>query len=213
MIGVNQNNSDWMTKVEGEFNYKKFVLHFESAFTKVDIGKEFQIFLKSEFNEDSWIFLNEIKKLSETKNFILKTIEIIENHLLETSKNEINISGKVKFPILKHYEIQKNNLDVWKFESPPDILFEEISKIIKDELYHDPWKRFIRTKIIEKIIFKYQNDSTVCSPQVTEKFNYTDEYFEHPYIFQQDFKFAEELFHDNFDWEVRNLSEKSILIF
>jgi len=26
------------------------------------------------------------------------------------------------------------HLDVWKFESPPDILFEEISKIIKDEL-------------------------------------------------------------------------------
>ena len=78
----------------------------------------------------------------------------------------------------------------------------------KVELYHDAWKRLIRTKIIEKIIFKYQNDSTVCSPQVTEKFNYTDEYFEHPYIFQQDFKFAEELFHDNFDWKVRKSNKK-----
>eukprot|EP01080_Neovahlkampfia_damariscottae_P010993 gene10993-3699_t len=95
------------------------------------------------------------------------------------------------------------------FEDSPELLFEEISRIVKHEMYHDPWKRFLRTKVCEKIIFKYQNDSMICSPQITEKFNYTDEYFEHPFIYKQDFKFSEELMKDSFDWELIGRHDES----
>eukprot|EP01080_Neovahlkampfia_damariscottae_P010992 gene10992-3698_t len=184
------------------FDFKQFVLHFDSVFSNQEIGKEFHSFLKTEFNEEPWLFLCEVKKLQEGKQLVTKTLEIIENHLLESSKYEINVSGKVKFPVLKDFESQKNNLEEWMFDATPDKLFDEICKIIKDELYHDPWKRFLRTKVCEKIIFKYQNDSMICSPQITEKFNYTDEYFQHRFIFKQDFDFGEELMKDNFQWEL-----------
>ena len=201
IFSSNQTNFRKKNATTIPFDHKKFVLHFESVFTNDEIAKEFQKFLKSEINEEPWIFLLQVKELKVSKNVVSNTMEIIENHLLETSKYEINISAKVKSTILDDFETQKNNVE-WKFHLPPNELFSEITKIVKEEMYHDPWKRFIRTKICEKLIYKYQHDSTVCSPQVTQKFSYTDDYFNHPFVFQQDFNFGQELFKDNFDWEV-----------
>jgi hypothetical protein len=33
------------------FDHENFVLHFESAFSNKEIGKEFKTFLKSEYNQ------------------------------------------------------------------------------------------------------------------------------------------------------------------
>jgi hypothetical protein len=197
---MNQSPQFLMSK---PFDYKKFTLHYESVFTNPDISKEFQKFLQSEFNNEPFLFLEDVKNLKETKNFIPKTIEIIEKYIVNNAKCEVNISGKSKLSILQGYELQKLNLEEWKFEKSFDVLFDEISKILKEEMYHDPWKRFLRTKTCVKLMEKYKDDSTICSPQITEKFDYKDDYFNHPYIFKDDFLFAEELFKDNFDWEVR----------
>eukprot|EP01080_Neovahlkampfia_damariscottae_P000069 gene69-4318_t len=58
-------------------------------------------------------------------------------------------------------------------------------------------------------MIKYQNDSSVCSPQITENFSYKAEYFTHPYLFQSNFKFAEMLFKDIFHWDLVERSEES----
>jgi hypothetical protein len=188
-----------------EFNHKNFVLHFESIFIEKEIGNEFHSFLKSEFNEEPWLFLFCLKELSHIKDkkiAIQKSKKIVEEFLMEKSIYEINISGKSKITILEQYHLQKLNDDDWVISRPMSEQFDAIAEIVKNELFHDSWKRFLRTKLCEGLIYKFQNNSNVCSPQMTENFSYTDEYFQHPFIFDQDFQFSELLFKDNFNWEL-----------
>jgi len=39
------------------FDRKDFILHYESAFTVTEIGNALHNFLKTEVNEDPWLFL------------------------------------------------------------------------------------------------------------------------------------------------------------
>ena len=192
------------------FDVKNFIVHFDSVFTKPDVSKEFQNFLKSEFNEEPWLFMMEVKKQNseeiqkDKKILIETTLKIIEEFLLDGSTKEINISGRSKKSIVETYELYKTKeTEEWLFDEPSDKIFESIFKIVKSEMYHDPWRRFLRTKPCELLMIKYQQDSTVCSPQIIENFMFNDEYFHHPYLFISDFKFAASLFEDNFHWEVR----------
>jgi hypothetical protein len=197
-----------------KFNHENFVVHFESALNNKEIGKEFKNFLKSEFNErfflsfnfsEPWTFLEELKKLEkmkETKEIVKKTIEIIEMFLLDGAECEINVSGKLKQDILKQCDFQKKTSFQCKFQVSPTELFQEIKKTVEVELFHDSWKRFVRTNAIKSIIQKHQSDSSICSPNLTKSFNYQEEYFDHPFIFDQDFTFAKMLLKDNFNWEV-----------
>jgi hypothetical protein len=146
--------------------------------------------------------LTKLEKTTDTKEVIKKTKEIIETYLLESSTSEINISGKSKEKIIQGYTFQRENDSTWVFHTDPVELFQEIKKMVLGEMYHDPWRRFIRTPIVKSFIQKYQNDSSVCSPDITESFNYQEDYFDHPFIFDQDFKFAEMLLKDNFHWKV-----------
>jgi hypothetical protein len=122
--------------------------------------------------------------------------------LLDGSMYEINVSGRLKQDILNHCNAQKKESFQWKFQVPPSELFKEIKKTIECELYHDSWKRFIRTPAIKPIIKRYQSDSSICSPNLTKSFNYQEDYFDHPFIFDEDFIFADMLLKDNFNWEV-----------
>ena len=152
------------------------------------------------------MFLCETKKLTEIKEkkiLIEKTLKIIEEFLLTDSKKEINISGKAKNKIINVFELyEDNNKEEWLFEETSDKLFSNIQKIVRKELYHDTWRRFLRTEEALKLTKKYSKDSTVCSPKITEKFNYSDDYFQHIFTFESDFKFGSCLFEDDFHWEV-----------
>jgi hypothetical protein len=194
------------------FEVKNFIVHFDAIFTNQELSKCFQQFLKSEFNEEPFLFLNSVQQLSEKKEktiLIEKMLLIVEDFLIPGSNREINVSGKSKIPILEFYENYKNSSkEDWIVEQSPEIIFHPICKIVKHELFHDPWRRFLRTKPCEEMMIKYQQDSTVCSPQIIENFMYKDEYFSHPYLFQSDFKFAASLFEDNFHWELIGRSEE-----
>eukprot|EP01080_Neovahlkampfia_damariscottae_P009097 gene9097-1191_t len=184
-----------------KFNHKNYFIHFESIFTTPEIGKELHTFLKTEINEEPWLFLNEVKKFNTSKNKIHDALQIIEKYILRDSEFELNLSAASKKEILEEYEIQKNN-EKWIFSSSPDDLFKGLFKSVSQELYHDSWKRFVRTKTCVEIMKKYQFDSTVVSPKTTENFSFDDDYFKHPYIFDRDFDFAESLFKDDFSWEL-----------
>jgi hypothetical protein len=62
----------------------------------------------------------------------------------------------------------------------------------------------MRSNLCEEIMKKFQNDSTVCSPQIIQYFDDKDDYFNHPYIESKDIKFGKLLFEDNFHWKVQN---------
>ena len=85
--------------------------------------------------------------------------------------------------------------------SPKDT-FESIIDIIKLELNYDPWKRFVRTNISEKLMIDFQNDSEVVIPKVVSNFDFKSEYFMNPLIEDKDFEFALSLTNDNYSWEV-----------
>jgi hypothetical protein len=146
-----------------------------------------------------------LENTKETREIIKKTVEIIEKFLVDGSTSEINVSGKLKEEIIKQYSIQKTDSFSMKFQAPPTALFKEIRKTVECELFHDSWKRFIRTPVIKSIIQKHHQNSSICSPNTTTSFNYTEEYFEHPFIFDEDFVFGDMLMKDNFNWEVNFL--------
>jgi hypothetical protein len=104
---------------------------------------------------------------------------------------------------LASIQLQGENTE-WKLETPIDEFFKCVVKVVKEELYHDNWKRFIRSNLCEEIMKKFQNDSTVCSPQIIQYFDDKDDYFNHPNIESKDIKFGKLLFEDNFHWKVQN---------
>jgi hypothetical protein len=63
--------------------------------------------------------------------------------------------------ILKNYDFQKDSFD-WKFQVSPTELFQEIKKTVEVELFHDSWKRFVRTNAIKSIIQKQLIQYELC---------------------------------------------------
>jgi hypothetical protein len=178
------------------------MIHFNAALTKKAVGDLFLQFLKSEFNEEPWNFLNQVNSMKELKDKEekLKMIEeIILCYLQKDSKFEINVSGKLKHEAYSKLE------DFKKTEKEIDEMnefFKDLVSALHGELFHDPWKRFVRSTYALEVFKQFQHDSSVCSPQITQYFSYTDDYFKHPFIEDADFKFAKLFFEDDFHWEV-----------
>eukprot|EP01080_Neovahlkampfia_damariscottae_P010177 gene10177-2597_t len=191
----------------------ELVVHFEALFVKQDLGQAFRKFLKTEFNEEPWLFLHESKKLSgikEPKPLIETTLKIVEEYILPDAPKEINVSGKSKMLVIKGYKRYFGKVvEEWLFEECPELLFLKIETIVTNEMYHDPWRRFLRTQQATKLIQKYRQDSLVCSPRISVDFNYTDDYFTHIYSFYSDFKFGACLFEDDFHWQLVGTTEKN----
>jgi hypothetical protein len=197
---------------DNEFNHLQFVLHFESIFLEKEIGKEFHSFLKTELNEEPWIFLNELielKFIKDEKIFMEESSRIIKEFISVNSHREINISGKSKSTLVDQVQLLIENPNSFKEKETFETIFFPVEKIVRQELYHDSWKRFLRTPECIAIIKKFHTDSLVCSPQITEYFSYKDEYFHHPYVFERDFDFANLLFQDTFHWELQSTFKES----
>jgi hypothetical protein len=181
-----------------------FVIHFNSSLTNKTVGELFRKYLLSEFNSEPFDFLVKIKEMKILSN-IQEKIEfikiILNTYVHSDSKSEINISGKMKSELLSTFEVQLDSKE-WKLTMEANDFFNKAEKCIKEELYHDSWKRFVRSSFAQEIINKFSSDPTVCSPQITEEFDYSIDYFKHSFTEDADFKFAKLLFQDNFHWEV-----------
>jgi hypothetical protein len=192
-----------------KFNHQQFILHFDSIFVQQEIGEEFQNFLKSEKDEGAFLFLNHFKQFKfetrDKKQQVEKLKEIIESFLLEGSIQHLNISDKAKSSILEVYEtlllendkITKNG-EIWIQQTIE--LLVQIERTTRQELEHHHWKRFLRIKSCESIIRKYHMIGSICSPQISQYFTHSDDYFNHSIIFDRDFEFANLIFKDSFDW-------------
>jgi hypothetical protein len=190
---------------EEKFDKKNYVIHFDSIYINETVQQSFLAFLKTEINEGPLNFLMDVKKLEtlkKTKEKVELIHKIMEKYLKTDSKDEINISGKLKGEILSEFEVQKNEFEEIKLNKTPEEFFGPVTKVIGEELYFDSWKRFIRSKFCDEIISKFHEDKTICSPQIVSHFDYTDEYFNDPFLRDQDFEFAKLLLQDNFAWEV-----------
>jgi hypothetical protein len=187
-----------------KLDFENFVIHFNSSLTNKTVGDLFRKYLKSEFNSEPWDFLmkiKEMKNLTEVNEKIELIKNILKTYIHSDSQSEINISGKMKSELLSTFELQMNSKE-WKLKMEPNDYFNKAEKIIREELYHDSWKRFVRSNYSQEIINKFYTDPTVCSPQITEQFDYTMDYFKHSFIEDDDFRFSKLLFQDNFHWEV-----------
>jgi hypothetical protein len=188
-----------------EFDHLNFSLHFESVFIEKEIGNAFSEFLKTEFNQEPWKFLCKLKELGNLKDFTAfkdNSKKIILDFINEGSPNEINISGKSKLTLMENYDAGMADLNDSNIEEIYQKLFFPIEKIVKQEMYHDSWKRFLRTNVCVSLMKKYKNNSSICSPQITELFSHSDDYFKHPFVYDQDFDFANLLIQDNNNWEL-----------
>jgi hypothetical protein len=181
-------------------NIKKemYCVHFEASLTNKSVGDAFKDFLKTEFNEDSWNFLEEVKKLKEVKDkdqISTLCAKIFEIYFKDDSKFQLNISSESKENLKKNFS---------QGIEPNTEMFNVIEESVKSQLRHDSWKRFYRSKFCEEIIFQNYNDSSICSPVTTLQYFYNKEFFEHPHLDDSDFDFGNILLEDSFEWEVFN---------
>jgi hypothetical protein len=204
---------------KSEFDHLKYFLHFESVFIEKEISLEFEHFLKSEYNDGPLLYLNEVcefKSLKERKSKLRKVKEIIENFFLEGSVHELTTSKKSNSLLLEIYESillqnseKQNDLRDWTLSQTFENILEPITRSVKQEMYHDSWKRFLRTEIVVYLVQKFHKNTLICSPQLTKSFDYTDDYFDHPFIFDKDFEFIDLVFKDSFDWKLVQANDKS----
>jgi hypothetical protein len=179
-----------------------FIVLFEASLKNKNIGSAFFEFLKSEFNEEPWIFLDEVQQLKEMKDEtkILKRInQLYETFIEEKSKYELNISSTTRENLKK---IISHESKKWTLETNPSEIFDEVVETMIGQLRHDSWKRFYRSKYCEEIILKYHDDSSICSPLTTLQYFYEPEYFENVDILDSDFDFGKTLLEDNYNWEL-----------
>eukprot|EP01080_Neovahlkampfia_damariscottae_P004083 gene4083-7372_t len=209
--------SDWNSPITTSIASKMFqqnnnlTIHFDSIFSNSHVHEEYHSFLKTEFNQEPLNFLSEAKKIQKVldkKQQVSLVKSIMDEYIRVNSKSEINISHQVKETILQKFQPQEKE-ESWILEEEPIHFFDELSKVVKAILYHDSWKRFIRSKFGKKIMETFYNDPKVCSPTLTQKFDFDDEYFMHPFIEDKDFDFAKSLFNDGAHWELIHSDSKN----
>eukprot|EP01080_Neovahlkampfia_damariscottae_P002120 gene2120-1986_t len=195
----------FMKKTSMKVDKTKYILLFESIYTNDEVGDAFQDYLKTEYNEEPLKFLRAVLALKTSKEEFKYSIEpvkaIMKNYIVDGAPYEVNISFKTKDKLLQQFKPQENE-EEWILKVSPYKLFKVVAKIVREELFHDNWKRFIRTDVVEKIITKYYHDKTVCTLKIVQDFPFDDEHFRHPYVEDKDFEFSKSLVQDNSDWEL-----------
>jgi hypothetical protein len=195
--------------MSGKKTFEKdfLMIKYESVFNNEHVCHSFMKYLKTEFNHHPLECLVEIAKLREVLDdtIALESIKnILSTYIYNDSTSEINLSFIVKDKMFKTFEKQKEE-KTWILEVKPQHFFDETQKVIEMMLFLDPWKRYIRSKFANDIYEKFSNDCSICAPKVSQKFNFNDEYFKHPFIEAKDFDFASSLFDDGKNWEVQYL--------
>jgi hypothetical protein len=202
-----------------EINPFDYIIHFESAFKRKTIGETFHEFLKTEESEKDWLYLTSFKRFESTKEKkqkleIFKTI--LQDFLLDSSTFEVDLSKKYKSLAQEFYESfmlennqRQSNFEEMTINQAHENLLEPIYKLLHEKLRLDAWKRFSRTETATSLIKLHYKNFDICSPQIIKNFSHTDEYFDHPFIFDLDFEFADLLFKDHSQWKLIQTNYKN----
>jgi hypothetical protein len=185
------------------FSLENYELLFSSVFTNETVKTAFKNFLKSEFNLEPFLFILEVEELESIapEKQLQKSISILKKYIQDEAEFQINISFDKKKEILKLYEIQQTK-EIWILEETPKETFDQITKIIKQELNYDPFKRFVRTKICSELMEKFYKETSIVAPKILKSFEYNMDSFKDPFIEDLDFEFALSLMADNYSWDV-----------
>jgi hypothetical protein len=156
---------NFQVKSTVKVDVSRYILSFDAVFENQDLGEAFLGYLQTEFNAEPLLFLQEVLKLKEMDSDEYTEIteqieavkEIVIKFIIDNAKYEVNISGKMKSSILQDFEKQKDK-EEWVLTKTPYQMFSKVAKIVQEELYHDNWKRFIRSEEAGNIIQKYNQD-------------------------------------------------------
>lgn len=197
------------------FNRAEYTVHFDSVFTNKRMSSAFRDFLATEHNLEPWKFLQDVvtlEKITNQKEQVKKTKQIIKKYIEVNSEDEINISVDIRNGLTNLFKPQDNS-ETWILEKTPKELFSDIYYVVVNMLRHDTFKRFVRTSECESVMKQFKHDSTVVSPAITNDFSYDDEFFTHPFFRDRDIDFFLSLFEDSYDWEVSSNSVFFKIIF
>jgi hypothetical protein len=195
---------------------KQLTIQFDSVFIEKNIQKEFELFLEKPFELQFLIELKELENTTQTKKIQEKVKDIFENFLLQGSFQELEIPEKMKNSLLDFYESlmleRVENTHFLEMLTTDVVIkfFKPLSEKITGDLKENKWKEFLTTPSGENLVKKHRKNSFICIPAVAEIFLYKDEYFQHPYIFDSDFDFAEMLHNDSKQWNLLS-TQKNIL--
>jgi hypothetical protein len=188
------------------FDVSDYVIQFKSIFSVPEISLAWISFLKQEFNDENWQFiqqLQELEKITKKKDHfkIFKLVEsIIAQFISEKSPKEIAVGKAHKENILK--EFKKVSKKSWNISVSPLELFEPLKNMIILEYKNDSFKRFTRTEECLKLVEKHQKNQQVLLPQLSMVYNYTDEDFKQKPLTTKDIEFLNHFQEDNPNWEM-----------
>jgi hypothetical protein len=193
------------------FDITKYSIQFMCIFDPEfkDILISFQNFLKTEFNTeplDCVLEINKLLDLKSDKEIILKSNEIIDTFLKNSSKREVNISGDSKNRLFTNFQGQLTE-ERWILEETAYDIFFPVKKILMNELHADNFPRFIRTKNCLDVVSKYNGNPKVMILCSILKYPLCDKDFEKPFISQIEMNFIKDVFKDSFVWELVTSTE------
>jgi hypothetical protein len=209
----------FLTKKGQKNQEKQLTIHFDTVFVEKDIKNEFELFLEKPFELLFLIELKELENTIQTKKIQQKVKDIFENFLLEGSSQKIEIPGKMKNSVLDFYEsLMLERVESTHFLKMMDMnvlenFFKPLSEKITEDLKEHHWKEFLHSPNGELLVKKHRKNSFICIPTVSELFLYKDDYFQHPFIFDLDFDFAEMLHNDSKQWNLYSTQKNILEIF
>jgi hypothetical protein len=195
------------------FDVSNYIIQLQSVFIVPEIGSAYYLFLKKEYNTETWDFILEfqtLEKLIKKKNhkrIFLQVNSMVKTFIQEKSPKELSIGNTLKeFILEKQKQLSETG---WNIDIRPLELFEPVKQIIIMEHKNDSFKRFIRTKACLKLVEKYQDVKGVLLPQVSKVFSYKDEDFQNIPLTDQDKEFMKIMQLDNTDWKIAYSDKKN----
>jgi hypothetical protein len=190
-----------------EKELSNYEINFDSCFTEKEMKEEFYKYLQKEFATENFDFIEDYHKLCEMtdeKEYIQATIDIITTYIVDYSPKEVNLAGAQKQKVVHTFNKskQKQSLEKWVIEETPAELFYDCKRSLYSTLNHDTFKRFIRSPEFFKFIPKHLKNSNIAQARMSHLFSYKDEDFHKDLVTDKDFDFMRVLMKDGFDWEV-----------
>eukprot|EP01080_Neovahlkampfia_damariscottae_P012267 gene12267-5851_t len=181
---------------------KGYSPNFDCLLSIEDLRDAFKEHLKSEFNLEPFLFIEDVEKLKSMDKSQWKTRceEIINTYFVSGCQNELNVDFQLKKNMLEYRE-QITEHSIWDRNETAFDLFKPAYRFILNDLYHDVWPRFIRKKEFLSICIKHYKVPNFIQLAQISKFQLKLDDFDRPYIDDKHFQFFEELLVDSFEWK------------
>lgn len=153
--------------------FNGYFINFQSVFKNQEMKKSFEEHLRKEFNTASYEFIKAVECILDEINpeTTEQFVKVVEEFIEDKSKQEINISGKIKSEIISIYK-RIMITERWENEKTPYEVLEDAKLTCYNDLKFEAFERFIYSEIGYNTISKLIENKDI----ITKKSNQLVQY-------------------------------------